>query len=164
MRQAISVCFSLEFTARCATSSGSKAPPRRTAIAPDVRNRRSLIQGRRVGERHRKHRSASGGRDRGHDHGPPERRSPAASISHRVMDGEARSDASRRVPGSSNRGGHHALNVEIEVRVLDPDLRLSNPGRVAQQGERLSYKEEAAGSTPASPMSLADSSAGRAPL
>jgi hypothetical protein len=41
--------------------------------------------------------------------------------------------------------------VEIEVRVLDPDLPLSKPGRVAQQGERLSYKEEAAGSTPASP-------------
>ena len=44
--------------------------------------------------------------------------------------------------------GRHALNVEIEVRVLVPELR---HGRVAQTGERLSYKQEAAGSSPASP-------------
>ena len=52
----------------------------------------------------------------------PRRRSPAASISRR---GDGRRGA------SSSRTGSH--------------------GRVAQQGERLSYKEEAAGSTPASP-------------
>jgi hypothetical protein len=38
--------------------SGSKAPPRRTSIARDMRNRGSVIQGRRVGEWHGKHRFA----------------------------------------------------------------------------------------------------------
>ena len=38
--------------------------------------------------------------------------------------------------------------MEIEVRPLVPDL---THGRVAQAGERLSYKQEAAGSSPASP-------------
>jgi hypothetical protein len=43
--------------------------------------------------------------------------------------------------------------VEIEVRLLDPDLSADDSRRrVAQQGERLSYKEEAAGSSPAAPM------------
>jgi hypothetical protein len=40
-------------------------------------------------------------------------------------------------PGSSKAEGHHALNVEIEVRVLVPELR----GRVAQLAERLSYRQ-----------------------
>ena len=41
--------------------------------------------------------------------------------------------------------GRHALNVEIEVRSLVPELLTG--GRL----ERSSYKREAAGSTPASP-------------
>src|SRR5205823_5599742 len=56
-----------------------------------LRNQWSVIQGRRVGEWHRKHRSASAGRDRRRDHGPTGgarllRRSPVT----RGMDGEAR--------------------------------------------------------------------------
>ena len=108
-------------------------------------------------------------------------------------------------PGSSKAGGHHALNVEIEVRVLVPepcgrvaqrpspslirrrtlvrfqlrpfrfwpqrptpavgglqDLTPALCGRVAQSAERLSYKQEVAGSSPASPI-CGRSSNGRAP-
>jgi hypothetical protein len=80
-------------------------------------------------------------------------------------------------PGSSKAEGHHALNVEIEVRALVPELgadsseaeRLSDTeedagsipvppmascGRVAQSAERLSHKQEVAGSSPASPTSV----------
>jgi hypothetical protein len=44
--------------------------------------------------------------------------------------------------------GRHALNVEIEVRVLVPKLC----GRVAQVAERLSDTEEEAGSIPVPPI------------
>jgi hypothetical protein len=80
-------------------------------------------------------------------------------------------------PGSSKAEGRHALNVEIEVRALVPEpcgrmaqrpsaslirrrtlvrfqLRPSLCGRVAQSAERLSYKQEVAGSSPASPTSV----------
>src|SRR4051812_49807370 len=59
-----------------------------------------------------------------------------------------------RVPvrsGIVQPAGRHALNVEIEVRLLVPDLI---SGRVAQAGERLSHTQEAAGSSPASPIAL----------
>ena len=52
--------------------------------------------------------------------------------------------------------GRQALNLEIEVRLLVPELY----ARIAQLGERLSYKQEVAGSIPALPTSQADSSAG----
>jgi hypothetical protein len=44
--------------------------------------------------------------------------------------------------------GCHALNVEAEVRVLVPEPC----GRVAQAEERFADMEDAAGSTPASPI------------
>ena len=48
---------------------------------------------------------------------------PTASISRpKEMDGEAHGPRHSRSPGSSNRAGHHALNVEIEVRPLVPEL------------------------------------------
>src|SRR5262245_26480228 len=41
--------------------------------------------------------------------------------------------------------GRHALNVEIEVRALVPDLQRAD----RSSGETLSYKQEGAGSNPA---------------
>ena len=75
-----------------------------------------------------------------------------ASISSRGRWTETR-DVPDRAPRSRRSGivlkaGRHALNVEIEVRVLVPEL----DGRVAQEAERFSDKEEVAGSTPASPI------------
>jgi hypothetical protein len=49
------------------------------------------------------------------------------------------------VPGSPNPPRHHVLNVEVEVRLLVPELT----GRIAQLVERLSYTQEVAGSIPA---------------
>jgi hypothetical protein len=101
------------------------------------------------------------------------RRSPAEG-----MDGEARVSAAPNLPDRLM-AGHHALNVAIEVQVLVPDsgsgrvaqresARLTcerllvraqprplDSWRIAQEGERLSDPEEAAGSTPAPPTLIA---------
>src|SRR6266576_5329978 len=98
-----------------------------------MRNQWSVIQGRRVGEWHRKHRSASAGRDRGRDHGPTGgarllRRSPVT----RGMDGEARGGqlvwVNRRHPSGISDAGYRRL-TEKERRsggwtrfVRDPEL------------------------------------------
>ena len=47
-------------------------------------------------------------------------------------------------------GGRRVLNAEVEVRALVPDQE-EHHGRVAQEEERFSDTEEAAGSSPALP-------------
>lgn len=124
---------------------GSKAPPRRTAIATIVRNRPSMIQGRRVGERHRKHRSAATReRDRGREWST--RRVAVASSPTRAGRSGARMFRDR-LTGRTPRSERGDRGSTPRPGSIAGDQR----GRVAQQGERLSYKEEAAGSTPASP-------------
>ena len=112
------------------------------------------------------------------------RRRVSAAASSSCLARAGRRAGGRIGPGSFSRHDPDALNVEIEVRLLVPELhtpaafrsrRFSaglggfaaeapSLGRIAQSGERLSYKQEVAGSIPALPISQADSSGGRAPV
>jgi hypothetical protein len=83
-----------------------------------VRNQWSVIQGRRVGEWHRKHRSASSrARQRTTSHGPTVgarllRRSPKIW----EMDGEARLLPERPLPQSSPAAREEAMATEVLER------------------------------------------------
>src|SRR5262245_40866127 len=133
-----------------------------------MRDRRPAIQGRRVGEWHRKHRSALSRARQRREYGPTgDARLLSRSPNGWGMDGEARLlpavlasgsfSTDRRAPEAE---GARAFRDRLTGRTPRSERgdRGSTPcpgsdarGRVAQAGERLSYKQDAAGSSPASP-------------